>query len=226
MSKSGLFSVLGVLAVVAGCGSSDSNTGVASGTGGTGGLGTTNGTGGLGTTNGTGGLRAINGTGGLGTTNGTGGLGTTNGTGGSGTTGGNGSTGTCNIPSCIATLMNACVPSGTCVDQTDLTTYSSNDCFANGVKIITSVDMTTLAIVMTYKNGSSTCYSVEATGTTTTAALTIKNASGTVVATGTEDTTSTTLTCTGGQPVTLDANCDSTALTGDTSNCTTGTCTP
>ena len=191
MGKLGLLSVLGVLALIVGCGSS--TTGSNDNDAGTGG---------------------------------TGGVGATKGTGGTGTVGGSGSTEPCNIPSCLADLMNNCAPSGTCVDQLDTTTFADNVCFSNGIKIITTVDTTTSVIVMTYKNGSSTCYTVELSGTTTSETIAVKNPSGSVVATGTGDTTSTTFTCTGGQPVTLNPNCDSTALTGDTSNCTAGTCTP
>jgi hypothetical protein len=78
---------------------------------------------------------------------------------------------------------------------------------------------------MTYKEGSTTCYSILASHLSGMPTLTVKNASGQTIATGTSDTT-TTMTCTGGQPVVLNADCDS-AL-GNTSgfSCTDGTCTP
>jgi hypothetical protein len=56
--------------------------------------------------------------------------------------------------------------------------------------------------------------------------LTIKDGSGKTIGTTTTDSAgNTTVTCTGGQPVTLDSGCD---LAGSSSsdNCTAGTCTP
>jgi hypothetical protein len=125
------------------------------------------------------------------------------------------------------------------VSQTDLTTGSTNICYSNGVKAIEAlnINMSTgsVTMTMTYKNGSSTCYSVDIGGLTATGGgtptLTFKNASGSTVATGTVDSTTNavTITCTGGQPVTLNSSCDTasyaSAGTG-TADCTTGTCAP
>ena len=58
--------------------------------------------------------------------------------GGSGGAGGGGgaNTGACNYPSCLANLATTCVPSGTCVEQSDLTTLGTNTCYSNGVKVL------------------------------------------------------------------------------------------
>lgn len=140
----------------------------------------------------------------------------------------NTSTGTCNYPSCLTGVMTTCVPSGSCVQQTDTVTYATNTCYANGVKQITSLNAVTGSAVVTVKNGSATCYSMEIGGITATATnytLTVKNSSGQIIATGTVDGAgSTTIACTGGQPVTIDSNCDPTGSSSSTTTCTTGTC--
>ena len=150
--------------------------------------------------------------------------------GGVGGTGGGGASGSCNYPSCLANLATSCQPSGTCVEQTDTTTFASNVCYSNGVKVITALNLTSGSATITFKKGSTTCYTFEAgVSATGTEALTIKNASGAVIATGTSDTTgsATTITCTGGAPVTLNASCqDATGTGSSTSSCTTGICTP
>jgi hypothetical protein len=130
----------------------------------------------------------------------------------------------CTYPSCMASLFASCTPSGTCVEQTDSATLSSNVCYSNGVKELFSLDMTTQAAVVTVKNGNTTCFSIEETASSsgTTTNLTFKNASGQTIATGTNNGATTTITCTGSQPVTLDASCDPTS--GATTDCTTGSC--
>jgi len=85
--------------------------------------------------------------------------------------------------------------------------------------------MTATNITMTVTNGNTPCYTMDITGTTT-ASGTIKNASGTTIATLAEDAAgNTVITCTGGQPVTLGANCPDPTGASDTTTCTTGTCT-
>ena len=142
--------------------------------------------------------------------------------------GGGGAAGSCNYPSCMASLAATCQPAGTCVEQVDSTTFASNVCYSNGVKMLTSINMTSGLINVAFKNGSSTCYTIEVSASATTGAetLTVKNASGAVIATGTRDTTgsTTTITCTGGAPVTLNAACQGSL--GSPSGCTTGTCAP
>ena len=157
-----------------------------------------------------------------------GGMGGGGGMGGNGGAGGGGSSGSCNAPSCISSLLTSCQTSGTCVEQTDTTTFATNQCYSNGVKVLSSFDLTSGAATVTYKNGSTTCYSISVAGLTGTATLTVKNASGQTIATGTTDvnTNATTITCTGGQAVTLNAACDAVTGGSSTTTCTTGTCTP
>jgi hypothetical protein len=171
--------------------------------------------------------------------NGGGGFGGVGGFGGGGAGGGAGA-GSCNYPSCLSGLATTCTPSGTCVAQTDLNTFATNVCYSNGVKAITAMNINaatgSMSMTVTYKNGSATCYSAEVggfslTGSTGNMTITFKNASGVAVATGVVDSTTNavTVTCTGGQPITLDSSCDTgsytSSATSDTS-CTQGTCTP
>ena len=141
-----------------------------------------------------------------------------------------GASGTCNYPSCLASLATSCQPSGTCFEQVDTTTFATNTCYSNGVKIITALDLTSGSATVTFKNGSTTCYTFVAAASATGAeTLTVKNAAGATIATGTSDTTgtATTITCTGGSPVTLNAACQGAmGGTSSSSTCTTGTCTP
>lgn len=136
--------------------------------------------------------------------------------------GAGGTLGSCNAPSCLVSLYSSCQPSGTCVTQTDMTTFASNTCYSNGVKEIMTIAAT--GETFTVKNGTSTCYSFESDST---GAIKFKNGSGSVVATGTYNSATkvTTVTCTGGAAVTLNAACDS-ASSSSTANCTDGTCTP
>jgi hypothetical protein len=150
--------------------------------------------------------------------------------GGNASTGGNAgtSTGTCDIPACLKTFGSTCVPSGTCVSQVDMQTYTSNTCYSNGVKFITAVDLTNGAFTLTVKNGSSVCYSMSVTDANT-GAMTLKDASGTAVATISSDTAGNeVVTCTGQQPVVLDSSCSNESPVGttNTTECTQGTCVP
>jgi hypothetical protein len=132
----------------------------------------------------------------------------------------------CNFPSCLADLLATCTPSGTCVEQVDLATYSSNVCYSNGVKELMSMDPTTGVALVTFKNGSTTCFTLEevASASGTSSSLTIKNGSGQTVATGTNNSGgTTTITCTGGQPVTFDSSCDPTSAAA-TTDCAEGSC--
>ena len=148
--------------------------------------------------------------------------------GGGGAGGGGGSAGTCNYPNCLASLATSCEPSGTCVEQSDTATFATNTCYSNGVKEISSLDMATGSATVTYKNGSTTCYSIAVGGalTGTSYTLTFKNAAGATLATGTSDGTTTTVTCTGGAPITLNSSCSAASAASSTSTCTTGPCTP
>lgn len=195
--------------------------------------------GGLGTSTGTG-----TGTGlGTGTLTGTGtGTGTITGTGtGTGTNTGTGIPDGCNAPSCLTTLYGDCAaPSGTCVEQSDAATMSSNICFSNGAKMITSMDAT--GMVTTFKNGSKVCFSMVADLTSMigliggegTMTIALKNGAGATVGTISSDANGqTTMTCAGGSPVVLNAACNDSSVmpptggtpSGDT-ECTPGVCTP
>jgi len=143
-----------------------------------------------------------------------------------GGTAGGGASGSCNLPSCLSSMSSDCQPSGACVEQTDAA-GNTNTCYANGVKTISSLDMTTFAISVTLKNASKTCLTMSGPITATGATLTIKDGSGKAVGTLAADSAgNTTVTCTGGQPVALDSNCDLGTSNGASSSCTTGACTP
>jgi hypothetical protein len=117
---------------------------------------------------------------------------------------------------------------------------TSNVCFSNGVKSLTTVNManpTSASSVTTVTKNGTTCYSYEtpfSVGSGSSATTVYKNAAGVTVATvGINGTAqSETITCTGGSPVavSLDA-CGSTTDAGSSAadggaGCTTGTCTP
>ena len=169
---------------------------------------------------------SVNGTGGVAAT-------TTGGTVGSSGAGGQsgigGSTGTCSYPSCLATLVANCTPSGACTQQDS---SQSIICYSNGVKVMTGEALETGAIIERHNTASGTCYQVlTGIGRTT---ITVEDASGVVVGTGTVGTSgTTTFTCSGGQPVALDNSCyTNTSVNGviaqpGTSgpSCATGTCT-
>ena len=209
MSKVGTVVAFGIFVLAAGCGSSSSSSGSDGSVGAGGSVQGTMGNGGSGGV-------------GLGTG---GAIGVGLGTGGAG----GGNSGSCNLPSCIASLATTCRPSGTCTSQSDTTTLSSNTCYSNGVKVLTTLDLTTQTEVVTYKNGSSVCYSFNVAGNAAGATtFTLKNASGQTIATGATDVNQNfTITCPGGQPVTIDPSCDSPGTSGTpAASCTTGTCTP
>jgi len=156
---------------------------------------------------------------------GAGGFSGTGGANGSGGGGAGGQGGGCNYPSCLASLAATCTPSGTCVAQTDLTTGMSSVCYSNGVKVVSSIDQAAQSIVLTFKNGSSICYSYVLGGSS---AGSIRDASGQVIATVELDAAgAVSVTCTGGQPTALNSSCDVNAFSGATgSSCTVGACTP
>ena len=140
--------------------------------------------------------------------------------------------GGCNFPNCLASLAASCQPSGTCTEQFDNSTLATSSCFANGVKQILTIDPITGDSILTYKNGSVLCYTVEipavALGTPT-ETLAFKNSTGQVVATGTSNIAGTTqtITCAGGSTVTLNPACNTAGsdFTGYWS-CSQGTCAP
>ena len=131
----------------------------------------------------------------------------------------------CNYPSCFAKLITTCVPAGTCVQQSGGTTFATNTCYSNGVKMISSIDTNSLITSVTFKNGGTTCYAVDVTESLPTT-MTFKNVSGNTIAIMTVDATTNvaTVTCPGGQAVSLDATCAGTGYGGGSSTST--TCTP
>jgi hypothetical protein len=162
-------------------------------------------------------------------------------TGTGGATGTGGGSGSCSFPSCYTSLLSGCIPSGTCVQQTT-TTYApvmmtSNLCYGNGVKFLTSVNMTdpsSASSVTTVTKNGTTCYSYETPLSGSSATVVYKDGAGaTVVTIVINDTAKTeTITCAGVSPVvvSLDA-CGSATDAGSSAadggaGCTTGTCTP
>lgn len=145
----------------------------------------------------------------------------------------------CNLPPCLATVMEGCAPSGTCVEQSS-GFFDSNTCYSNGVKEITKMNLNmatgTGDVSVTYKKNNAVCYSfnMPMTASTTNATIQIKNGAGTTIATieANSTTDKSTITCTGGQPVVLNDKCDKSMLpdvsgsTDTTDSCTPGTCTP
>ncbi|MGD0837666.1 MAG: hypothetical protein ABSB49_13570 [Polyangia bacterium] len=152
-------------------------------------------------------------------------------TGAGGSSSGTVVSGTCTVPSCLSGFVN-CIPSGTCVEQIDTTTFAANMCYSNGVKETSSLGATGTSFTVTVKQGGSVCYSISVPisdgGIANT--FTVNNASGQAVATATSDGSgNTTVTCTGGSPVTIASNCNfgsSGASTTTSSSCTQGTCAP
>jgi hypothetical protein len=173
------------------------------------------------------------------------GTGTDTGTGTGTGTGPVTATGSCANLTCmneLFTLMSSCVPDGTCTTQTAMsgTSFSSNMCYSNGVKVSLSMAGTTAASSMTetVKKGSSVCYSYVMSGLTgaSDVSVEIKNASGKTVGTITVNSTTNveTVTCADGSTGTIDASCgddvNSTASSATASGsstgsgCTAGTC--
>ena len=141
------------------------------------------------------------------------------------------STGACNYPQCYIDLIKNCAPGGSCVQQTTISpTLSTNLCYGNGVKMISSIDVTALTTTTTWKNGSGICYTQEAPISVTSGNLTytLRNAAGAVVATQAIDSTANTMTitCTGASPVVVPNNCGSSSADGGSATCPAGTCAP
>jgi hypothetical protein len=147
---------------------------------------------------------------------------------GTGAGGGGGSNSCGDTPACVANLFSGCMTSGTCVSQTDLTTFSSNTCYSNGTKSMTTFDLATgNAMLRIVKSNGTTCLTVnvvqDSSGNST---GTIKNAAGTTVATETDiidpdgGAEMVTISC-GGQTyhVTDPGSCGMSSTT-----CTDGTC--
>jgi hypothetical protein len=147
------------------------------------------------------------------------------------------SAGTCDYPQCYIDLVKPCAPEGACIQQTSISTsgVSSNLCYANGVKVLTTTDLSIITApttVVTVKNAGGLCYTMEApySLTSTTVTYTMKNAAGVTVATLAADplTNTTTITCVGGTPVVVSSDCDEPGADAGSggATCTEGTCVP
>jgi hypothetical protein len=148
------------------------------------------------------------------------------GTGGvSGTgTGGSSGTGCGDTPACVTNLLTAgCLPAGTCVVQSDLTTFTANSCYSNGAKVITTIAASGDITVRLTKSGGATCLTEIVTSAADggSGSFVIQNPGGATVATGTGNTDGTsTITC-GGQTYNVT---DMGSCKIDSSGCTDGTC--
>jgi hypothetical protein len=130
-----------------------------------------------------------------------------------------GDAGSCKLPSCLGNLDTGCVPSGTCSQTTDDTTGDVYSCYTNGITRGDLTDPNTGDQILTAKNATSTCYSIDYVGNdigsdiATTATVTNRSDAGvaTLHATVAPDgvTTSWSVTCSGGAPVALDSACKS-----------------
>ncbi len=78
----------------------------------------------------------------------------------------------------IQTLAAGCAPTGACTQHTDIQTFTTTICYANGVKFSTAVNLQTSAVVTTVKNGSTVCYTQTATAPTQTSASLVYRDSG------------------------------------------------
>ncbi len=136
--------------------------------------------------------------------------------------------GSCVIP-CFIGVVDQCIPSGTCMTQSNAGT-GSNTCWMNGVKILTTVSGLTSNTKITKTDGTSTCWTIDSattiSGMTATTTFTYKNSGGTAIATGMVTGSTTTITCTGsGVTYDLARDCPSGNTSGG-SSCSMGTCTP
>jgi hypothetical protein len=127
----------------------------------------------------------------------------------------------CPWPSCITALENACPWTGEYTIQSDSSGTSSvqTACFANGVKVQTVVDTSTMpttgeftATTTTKKPSGETCYSTIQKASAAGGSIEYRDASGNLVASGTmifdgHGNTTETLACSGGAPVTLGPAC-------------------
>jgi len=116
--------------------------------------------------------------------------------------GSNGAPSSC-LPSCLQGFAATCMPAGECVHQTDPTTGITNLCWENGVSQILSMSVNP---AITVKNSDGVCYSLSFDPS---GAWSLSDPSGRVVATlaASSGRDGYTVTCSGGQPQSLDAAC-------------------
>jgi hypothetical protein len=132
---------------------------------------------------------------------------------------GGGDAGSCTLPSCLGSLDTGCMPTGTCSQTTDDTTGDVYSCYAGGITRGDLTDPNTGDQILTAKNATSTCYSIDYVGNdidsdnATTATVTNRSDAGvatlhmSVAPDGV--TTSWSVTCSGGAAVALDSACKS-----------------
>jgi hypothetical protein len=114
----------------------------------------------------------------------------------------------CTWPSCVTDLLATCVPSGKCTAQVDRVTGDSTWCYANGVKVRSTVTGTSLEVC---ENGNAVSYSIEEhlqfVRGVPEVAFTIKDGLGTTAATGASDSAGITVACDTGPTFVLPASC-------------------
>jgi hypothetical protein len=144
-------------------------------------------------------------------------------------TSGDGATLACAYPSCIATLVEDCIPEGACISQSAYycgtgvcsqpftsppTSMIVNACYANGVRLILTLDPSSSSpsttSVATYKRrDGSVCYTLGKAGDGSTATV-IQDATGAIAATLTTDASDSSniaITCSDGTSAVLPAAC-------------------
>jgi hypothetical protein len=139
-------------------------------------------------------------------------------------------TSACAFPKCVAALVDSCKPAGTCVQQLVMGGggISTNVCFQNGVKVITSIRQgggrTPPVNIRVMRPDGSGCYSIdsESRGSGVTG-LNYRTPSGELVATATRDGNRLAVTCIGTTtPQVVDATCQPGLVASN--SCTNGSC--
>ena len=143
----------------------------------------------------------------------------------------------CQLPRCLKNLGADCAPSGTCTVEDHPDTGDKNFCYGNGVKKITTLDVSDYSTALTVTKSGATCFTTAFIGDdffNSEGDLTVKDPSGATVATLAMDPDTSThfiVTCPGADPVTLDDSCKTVwPVSGLTdqggATCTDGTCSP
>jgi hypothetical protein len=123
----------------------------------------------------------------------------------------------CRLPSCVAQVADACQPVGGCTYDA-LAVMDNLFCYANGVRVRSTVGADSTQVTVTKADGKTTCWTVDRVlmGAAGKATLTYRDGARRTVATGTVDSEKRelTVTCPGQAPVTLDWDCRGIADTG------------
>jgi hypothetical protein len=135
----------------------------------------------------------------------------------------------CQFPKCVAALFADCMPTGKCVQQRSMGGggISSNVCYGNGVKLVTSVmgGRNATTAIKVFKADGTLCYTVEPEqrGGGVNAVL-YRDASGQAVASATVDRNTLAVACTGTTtPQSVATSCQP-GLQGSTNGCGNGMC--